>query len=154
MFCTSSGEYKSLSPLKIGKEIKIIATMDHHSQIMMLKWLDLHGLNNVQVILLDDLYKIKREKRKLSNDYHHSDGVPTLKWLAAKKFVSSDESFNLVMQDEISPMVFSSREILAQLLCIMRYQRMRITGGCYFFTVNLAERKRTLSIAKSAQKAR
>ncbi|QMT61164.1 SidE phosphodiesterase domain-containing protein [Legionella sp. PC997] len=82
-------EYRSNSNLKFGTDIKIIATDNNFHRLEILKYLALHKLNHIQVILFSDLEKIKANHKKPSSLQHHSDFVPTLKWMAAQKVPKS-----------------------------------------------------------------
>lgn len=92
-------EYRSMCPLTLGKELTTIATDTHKSRLMLLKYLDLHDLRNVLVILLDDLTVIRAQKKKIATPYQHADGFPKLQWLAAKEIKDSPENgLNLVKE--------------------------------------------------------
>jgi hypothetical protein len=78
-------EYRCNSQLELGSDIKVIATDNEEHRLMIMKYLDLNNLKNILVILFDDLRESKKSHNKSSSIYHHSDGIPTLKWLSAQK---------------------------------------------------------------------
>ncbi|MBA2657635.1 MAG: hypothetical protein H0U70_11755 [Tatlockia sp.] len=86
-------EYRSRSCLKIGDDIKMIATDTQEHRFKIMKYLELHHISTVQVVLFNDLQEIKNSYKKSSTPYHHSDGVPSLKWLSAQKVSSNDLTF-------------------------------------------------------------
>lgn len=88
-----SGEYRSQSHLLLGKDIKIIATDTNEHRLELLKYLAHYEINTVMVILFEALEKIKSNHTKPRTREHHSDGVPTLKWIAAQQVNSSTMSF-------------------------------------------------------------
>jgi hypothetical protein len=81
----SHQEYRSISRLKLGTDIKIIATDTTDHRLELMKFLELHQIYGVQIVLFDDLKKSKSTEEKPSEPYHHEGGVPTLKWLCAKQ---------------------------------------------------------------------
>ncbi len=93
MHTLTQEEFRSRGRLKIGNEIKIIATDTQEHRFKIMKYLELHHISNVQVILFNDLQEIKNSHKKSSTPYHHSEGVPTLKWLSAQKVSSNDLTF-------------------------------------------------------------
>lgn len=82
-------EYRSNTALKIGIDITIMATDTQEHRLEIMQFLELHQIRNVQVILFSDLEFIKSTKEKPKTPYHHKDGMPTLKWLAAKQIAAS-----------------------------------------------------------------
>lgn len=85
LFSFQNEEYRSITPLKFGTDIKIIATDNHVHRLEVLKYLEIHRINHIQVILFSDLKLIKVHHKKIASPQHHSNGVPTLKWMAAQK---------------------------------------------------------------------
>lgn len=84
----SSGEYRAKSPLKIGKDIKMIATKTEIDRLKLMKYLEQHYQRNIVPILFNDLMQ-RQSERELdlpSSPYTHSDGFPRLTWLAARKY--------------------------------------------------------------------
>ena len=84
LFSFGTEEYRSNSNLKFGTDIKIIATDTNFHRLEILKYLELHNINTIQVILFSDLEKIKANHKKPVSP-QHNEGVPTLKWMAAQK---------------------------------------------------------------------
>lgn len=78
-------EYRSITSLKLGSDIKIIATDTDDHRLEIMKFLELYNIEGVQVVLFSDLEASKASKEKPSEPYHHDDGVPTLKWLCAQQ---------------------------------------------------------------------
>lgn len=89
--CTQ--EYRSLSRLKLGIDIKMIATDTNEHRLEIMKFLELNHVRGMQVILFDDLKTSKISKEKPSEPYHHEDGVPRLKWIAAQQIHKSQVFF-------------------------------------------------------------
>lgn len=86
------GEYRSQTNLAFGKDIQIVATDTMAHKIELLQYFISYQLNNMVVILFEDLEKILSSQTKPSRHQYHSDGVPTLKWMAAQKVKLSDFS--------------------------------------------------------------
>lgn len=86
----STEEYRSHSNLKFGTDIKLIATDTNFHRLEVLKYLERHNINTVQVVLFNDLETIKTTHQKIASPQHHSDCVPTLKWMAARQVPKSD----------------------------------------------------------------
>ena len=76
-------EYRSKGSLKIAQDIKLIATDTPIHRLEILKYLAMHHIHTVQVILFSDLARVKTLRKKIASPQHHTDGVPTLQWLAA-----------------------------------------------------------------------
>ena len=85
LFHYPTQEYRSASRLKLGVDIKMIATDTSEHRLMVMKWLAAFRIHGIQVILLCDLQESKISKLHPKEPYHHAGGVPTLKWIAAKK---------------------------------------------------------------------
>ncbi|MBA2653194.1 MAG: hypothetical protein H0U73_13160 [Tatlockia sp.] len=86
-------EYRSRGRLKIGNEINIIATDTQEHRFKIMKYLQLHHITTVQVVLFTDLQEIQNSHKKHSTPYHHPEGVTTLKWLSAQKVSPNDLTF-------------------------------------------------------------
>jgi len=71
-------EYRSTAPLKLGKEITIIATDNHDHRLEIVKYLQHHQINNVQVVLFDDLRHCKVTRKRPVASQHNADRVVTL----------------------------------------------------------------------------
>lgn len=102
-------EYRAFDRLKLGSDIKIIATDTHSHRLSLLTYLEKHLLNHVQVVLFDDLKQSKIDHKAPLTPYHHRDGVPTLRWQAAKMvtttqmlFFKSHEMNALEAQQEVT----------------------------------------------------
>ena len=50
-------EHRSLRPLKLGVDIQIIATDTPRHQQQLFDYLSKHGLNSVEIVLIDELKK-------------------------------------------------------------------------------------------------
>lgn len=85
LYSQSTQEYRSTSRLKLGTDIKIIATDNNEQRLEIMKFLDLHHVNGIEVVLFSDLKQSKYSKEKPCEPYHHDGGIPTLKWLCAKQ---------------------------------------------------------------------
>lgn len=71
-------EYRANEALKFGIDIKLVATDTHEHRLEIMKLLEIHQINNVEVILFADLELIKDNKKKPKTSYHHKDGSPIL----------------------------------------------------------------------------
>jgi len=79
----SDEEYRSKEALSFGKDIKIIATDTPSHRLEILKYLEVHGIKTVQVVLFDDLSKSKQTRERPSTE----------KWLCAKEVSKNEHAF-------------------------------------------------------------
>lgn len=101
----SMNEYRSKQRLRLGDDIKIIATDTEEHRFIVMKFLALHGIYNVKVLLIKDLEQWAATKKEPSTPYHHHDGMLKLKWYCANK---------------VSPAMFSDPTYAA---CLARYSQ-------------------------------
>ncbi|RAP38512.1 hypothetical protein B1207_01090 [Legionella quinlivanii] len=147
------GEYRSLSPLKLGNDIHAIATNNHNSRLLLLKYMDLYNIRNILIILLDDLYIIRSQKLKLATSYQHADGIPKLQWLAAKKVkrdALSELKRNLYLQNclELSKGILNN--IVDYLTYLMGKEvKTNVQNGSYGFFQESLYSKRNIEKAIS-----
>jgi hypothetical protein len=78
-------EFRSHKSLKIGKHIRSIATDTEEHRLIIMKFLELHNVYHVKVVLLKQLQESKKTKVAPQSPYLHADGFPRLTWLAAQK---------------------------------------------------------------------
>ena len=141
LYNKQTDEYRSNSALKLGFDVKIIATDTNEHRLEIMKYLELHHNNNIQVVLFDDLKKSKKSHKKPSAPHNHSDGVPTLKWLSAQKVPKSlaqsvRENSSEISEKRIqSPKLFSEQnisEVSVLLNDVKTYQDIQFEPCCTY----------------------
>lgn len=85
LFAFDTQEYRAEEPLQLGKDIKMIATDNEEHRLMLMKYLDEHKINHMQVVLFSDLEQAKKDLKAPRSPYTDQSGFPKLSWLAAKK---------------------------------------------------------------------
>jgi len=72
-------EYRSVLPLKLGDDITMFATDTYDHRLKIVKFLELHHIDNVQVVLFDDLKmsKISKKAPKFSEPAYNQNDVRT-----------------------------------------------------------------------------
>lgn len=78
-------EFRSTTRLKLGTDIKMIATDTHEHRLEIMKYLEINNVRCIQVVLFSNLTASQQSKEKPSEPYHHDNGAPTLKWLCAQR---------------------------------------------------------------------
>ncbi len=79
-----SAEYRTRECLQFGTDIKTIATDSEEHRLILMKYLEKHRVQHVQVVLFVDLYLSHQSGLRPQSPYTHADGFPRLTWLAAK----------------------------------------------------------------------
>lgn len=87
----SNYEHRTSHPLKLGYDIKTIATDKEENRLVIMKYLEQNHIYNVKVVLFFDLFTSQLTKRPPQSPYTHQNGFPRLSWLAARACTENKE---------------------------------------------------------------
>jgi|GEM_PF-5215631 len=89
IFSFDAQEFRSIGALKLGTDIKMLATDTHEHRLEVLAFLEKYKLTHIQVVLFDDLKK-SRDNKERPESPHHQEAFPKLQWLCAKEVAKNN----------------------------------------------------------------